>query len=39
MSYPKEDKDVLGIVVDDGSKSDKKQSGACRVYIPSQYSN
>ncbi len=39
MSYPKEDKDVLGIVVDDGAETDKKQSGACRVYIPSQYSN
>lgn len=39
MAYPKEDKDVLGIVVDDGAETDKKKSGAVRVYIPSQYSN
>jgi hypothetical protein len=39
MAYPKEGMEVLGIVVDNGAETDKKQSGACRVYIPSQYSN
>lgn len=39
MSYPKQGEEVLGFVVDDGAETDKKQSGACRVYIPSQYSN
>jgi len=39
MAYPNQDKKVVGIVVDDGSESDKKQSGAVRVYIPSQMCN
>jgi hypothetical protein len=39
MSYPRQGEEVLGFVVDDGAETDKKQSGACRVYIPSQYSN
>lgn len=39
MAYPKQGEEVLGYIVDDGAESDKKKSGACRVYIPSQYSN
>ena len=38
MSWPNQERDVIGIVVGKGDE-DKTQSGKCYVYIPSQYSN
>lgn len=38
MSWPNQERDVVGIVVGKGDE-DKTQSGKCYVYIPSQYSN
>lgn len=40
MAYPKDGQDLIGIVIGGGDDDpDKKQSGACRVYIPSLHSN
>ena len=38
MSWPNQERDIVGIVVGKGDE-DKTQSGKCYVYLPSQYSN
>lgn len=38
MSWPNQERDIVGIVVGKGDE-DRTQSGKCYVYLPSQYSN